>query len=118
MEVQYLLGGSLRDEPAKLDEVLSLPLDGAVTDAEDVRDPGRLDAALRLRFAAPEATNQVTKDGGDKRAAGAAACDEAEHVSRHGHHKPLLLVGDPSQGAVECFGHEAKLARVGRELDG
>ena len=60
----------------------------------------------------------MTKDGGDKRAAGAAACDEAERVSRHGHHKPLLLVGDPSQGSIERFGHEAKLARVGRELDG
>ena len=114
--VQRPLGRLLREKPAQRHEVPALLVDAALGDAEDLRDPGGLDAALGVAHAAfvEEAADEVAEDGGDERAAGAAR-DEADDSPRDGH--PSVVVGDEIQGRLERLGLEAKLPRVGGELD-
>ena len=110
------LRGLLGEKPAERHEVPALLVDAALGDAEDLGDPGGLDAALGVAEAllVEEATDEVSEDGGDERAAGAAG-DEADDAPGDGH--APIAVGDACQGRLERFGLEVKLSRVGGELD-
>src|SRR5512142_3485149 len=101
--VECALGGFLGDEPAKLHQVLALLVDAALGDAEDLGDPGRLDAALGVAGAVfvEEAADEVPEDGGDEGASGAAG-DKADHAPWDGH--PAVGIGDEGETGFESLG--------------
>src|SRR5512135_607270 len=116
MQVERPLGRLLRDEPAQVDQVATLRLDGTLRDPEDLGDPGGLAAPLGVALAAlvEEAPDQVAEYGRNERSARTAR-DKPHDPPRHRH--PPVVVPDEVQGRLERLGLEAKLARVGGELD-